>query len=123
MEELLTGLLASVAGGQRYWLRAPQKVKRPYVLLQLVGDDANYHMRGASGFSSSRVQIDVYADTKAEETVISRSIKGLLSGYSAGQIQGIFIESERNLPAADAGEVNNVFRNSIDITIHHGELP
>ena len=121
MQELLTSLLAPVAGGRRYWLRAPQKAARPYVLLQVISAPPNYHMRGASGYVPIRVQIDAYANTYTEVTAISRQIKGILSGHSSGPIQAVFIESERDLPAADAGDVNNLFRNSIDVTIHYGE--
>lgn len=122
MEELLIGLLASVAGGQRYWVRAPQKVKQPYVVMQKVGGTPDYHMTGPSGLVSSRVQIDVYGDTFTLVTSISRQIKTILSGYAGGAIQAIFVDSERSLPAADAGEVNALFRNTIDIIIHHGEI-
>ncbi|MEW9838237.1 hypothetical protein [Mesorhizobium marinum] len=45
-----------------------------------------------------------------------------MSGHRAGIFKGIFIDSERDLPAADAGEVNQLFRVSIDLIIHHGEL-
>ena len=83
----------------------------------------NYHMQGPSGYVSSRVQIDVYGDKYGDVTTIVRAIKALLSGYEGGNIQAIFIESERNLPAADAGEVNSLFRTSIDITVHYGETP
>lgn len=121
MQEILTSLLASAAGGKRYWVRAPQNVSRPYVLLQTVGAPPNYHMQGASGYVAIRVQIDVYADTYTEVTAISRQIKVILSGYVSGPIQAIFIESERELPAADAADVTTLFRNSIDVTIHYGE--
>ncbi len=121
MEETITSLLASVAGGRRYWGRAPQKATRPFIVLTRIDGLPNYHMQGASGFVSSRVQIDAYADTFTAAIALARQVKGLISGYSGGSIQAIFIESERNLPAADAGEVTNLFRTSIDVTIHHGE--
>ncbi|MDH0873662.1 tail completion protein gp17 [Agrobacterium pusense] len=121
MQELLTSLLAPVAGGRRYWVRAPQTAPRPYVLLQVISAPSNYHMQGASGYVPIRVQIDVYANTYTEVTAVSRQIKGILSGYVSGPIQAVFIETERDLPAADAGDVNNLFRNSIDVIIHYGE--
>ena len=121
MEQSLTDLLAPVAGGQRYWVRAPQKKPRPYVVLNRVGGEQNYHMQGPSGFVSSRVQIDCYADRYSDVTAVARAVKALVSGYQGGAIQGIFVESERNLPAADAGEVSSLFRTSIDITVLHGE--
>jgi hypothetical protein len=121
MEQSLTDLLAPVAGGQRYWVRAPQKASRPYVVLNRVGGEPNYHMQGPSGFVSSRVQIDCYADRYSDVTAVARAVKALVSGYGGGIIQGIFVESERNLPASDAGEVSSLFRTSIDITVLHGE--
>ncbi|MDW9726304.1 DUF3168 domain-containing protein [Sinorhizobium meliloti] len=123
MEEALTALLASVAGGRRYWGRAPQETAYPNIVLNKVDAVPNYHLQGASGFVSSRVQVDIYATTFTALTSTARAMKAILSGYKGGMIQGIFIESERNLPAADAGEVTNLFRTSIDITVHHGENP
>jgi hypothetical protein len=123
MEEALTALLASVAGGRRHWVRVPQGTPYPNVVLNKIDAFVNYHLQGASGYVSSRVQIDVYAAKFAEANTIAGQIKALLSGHSGGDIQAIFIESERNLPAADAGEVTSLFRTSIDITVHYGETP
>nr|CAD6412998.1 hypothetical protein REQ54_01093 [Rhizobium sp. Q54] len=121
MEEALTALLAPVAGGRRYWVRAPQNVERPFIVLSRIDGLPGYHYQGPSGLVSSRVQIDVYSDRFTEVTSVTRLLKDMLSGYKGGAIQGVFIESERNLPAADAGEVTSLFRTSIDITVHHGE--
>lgn len=122
MEEALTLLLASVAGGRRYWVRKPQtEPARPYVVLNRIDGIRDYHLRGASGYVSSRVQIDCYADTYTATKAIGRDVISVLSGYSGGDIQAIFIEGERDLPAADAGNVTNLFRTSIDIIVHHGE--
>ena len=121
MEQALTDLLASVAGGHRYWGRAPQKATRPFVVLNRVGGQPNYHMQGPSGFVSSRVQMDCYADKYSEATALAKAVIALVSGYQGGTIQGIFVESERSLSAADAGEVTSLFRISIDITVLHGE--
>jgi hypothetical protein len=124
VEEILISLLASVAGGRRYWLRKPQTVSgRPYILLQRATRLPNYHMGGPSGYVASRVQIDVYGDTFTSAEATADAVKGLLSGYSQGLIQGIFLDGERDLPAADAGEVSSLFRISLDFIIHHGETP
>ncbi|MDE3797597.1 DUF3168 domain-containing protein [Sinorhizobium meliloti] len=121
MEGALTALLASVAGGRRYWVRAPQTEPRPYVVMQRVSEIVDYHYRGASGYVASRVQIDCYADTFTAVIATARDVKSALSGVRSGPIQAIFIDTERDLPAADAGEVTNLFRTSIDIIVHHGE--
>lgn len=121
MEALLTELLAAVAGGQRYWLRAPQGEKPPYVVLQRASGVRDYHQQGASGLVKSRVQIDCYAATYEDVKTTAVAVVNALSGRRFGIIQAIFIDGERDLPAADAGEVTNLLRTSIDIMVHHKE--
>lgn len=121
MEEAITALLASVAGGRRYWGRAPQTVSRPFLVLSRIDGVPNYVMQWASGYVASRVQIDAYADTYTAAKAAARAAIAVLSGYRGGDILGIFVDSQRDLPAADAGEVNHLFRVSIDIMIHHQE--
>jgi len=121
MEEALTALLASVAGGRRYWVRAPQTATRPFLVLNRISGGPSYTMGGSSGYTSRRMQIDCYADTYTGALTCMRAVRDLLSGYSGGIIQGIFLERERDLPAADAGEVTSLFRMSTDITVHYGE--
>lgn len=122
MEALLTSLLASVAGGRRYWVRKPQADPgKPYIIMQRATRLPSYHMQGASGYVFSRVQMDVYGDTFSSTKAASDAVKAALSGHVGGIIQGIFLDGERDLPAADAGEVSSLFRISLDFTIHHGE--
>ncbi|WP_322990887.1 DUF3168 domain-containing protein [Hoeflea sp.] len=121
MEETLTALLAGVAGGRRYWVRAPQSAPRPYILMTRIGGVRDYAMQGPSGYVASRVQIDCYADSYTAAKAIGRDAMEVLSGHRGGSILGIFIDSERDLPAADAGEVTHLFRVSIDLNIHHQE--
>lgn len=122
MEEILTTLLAPVAGGRRYWGRKPQvDPGRPYVIMQRIDGVRDYHMRGPSGYVASRVQIDCYADTYTSAKATARSVRDILSGHRGGIIQGIFLDGERDLPAADAGEVTNLFRVSLDFIIHSSE--
>ncbi|QPC87415.1 DUF3168 domain-containing protein [Mesorhizobium sp. NBSH29] len=121
MEILLTTLLAPVAGGNRYWVRAPQGQKPPYVIMQRITGIRDYHLQGASGLVESRVQIDCYDKAYSSVASMARSVVSILSGHRAGIIQGIFIDSERDLPAADAGDVTSLFRKSIDIIIQHKE--
>jgi Protein of unknown function (DUF3168) len=121
MEALLTDLLASVASGKRYWLRTPQGTKPPYVVMQRISGPRDYHAQGASGLVKSRVQIDCYAATYEDVKATARAVVKALSGRRVGIIQAIFIDGERDLPAADAGEVTNLFRTSLDIMVHHKE--
>lgn len=121
MEEALTTLLATVASGRRYWVRAPQGATLPYAVLNLVSGVRDYHTQGPSGYVQSRVQCDCYGATYSAAKTTARTLRLAASGVRSGDIQGIFIESERDLPAEDAGPVTNLFRISIDLIIHHKE--
>ena len=128
MEEGLTQLLAGVAGGRRYWGRAPQgnsATDGPYLVLNRIGGPRDYHMQGASGYVRSRVQVDVYGETFGAVKSAARAVVTTLSGFRGGAagtvFQAIFIDAERDLPASDPGEVTNLFRTSIDLMIHHDE--
>lgn len=126
MEETITALLASVASGRRYWGRAPQGINAdvgPYIVLTRVDGIRNYVMAGPANYVASRVQADVYGKTYTASKQTARAVVSALSGVSVTStvavIQGIFIDSERDFTAADAGEVSQLFRTSIDIIVHH----
>ena len=124
MEEAITTLLASVAGGRRYWGRAPQNINiasGPFIVLNRIDGVRDYTMASASGYVASRVQVDIYGATYAATKQATRDAIAVLSGHSSGTIQAIFIESERDLPATDAGEVTHLFRTSVDFIVHHEE--
>jgi phage protein D len=121
MEEALTTLLASVAGGRRYWGRAPQTAARPFIVLTKITGLRDYQMSGPSGYVQNRVQCDCYGATYTEAKAAARALITAVSGHSGGVIQGIFVDSERDLPTADAGDVNHLFRTSVDLMIHTGE--
>lgn len=128
MEEMITSLLSAVASGRRYWGRAPQDLSAasgPYIVMNRIDGVRDYSMAGATGYVASRVQVDVYAETYTAAKQTARSAIAALSGVSLvstnGVIQGIFVNSERDLPAADAGEVTHLFRISVDIIVHHEE--
>jgi hypothetical protein len=121
MEETLTGLLTSVAGGRRYWVRAPQGAPLPHIVLNRVSGIRDYHLRGASGLVESRVQVDCYGETYASVRAVARAVVAAVSGHRGGSIRGVFVDNERDLPAEDAGPVKRLFRVSIDLMIQHGD--
>lgn len=94
---------------------------RPYVVMQIVSGLSDYHMQGPSGYVVNRIQIDCYAETYTGAKATARAVRNILSGHKGGVIQGAFLDAERDLPAADAGEVTNLFRTSLDFMIHHSE--
>lgn len=128
MEEALISLLLGDAavqaslGNRVNWVRKPQGVAgEPYSILQRASGTTDYHSAGPSGYAQRRVQIDTYGESYAAVIAATRAIRRRLSGYRGGIFQGIFLDSERDLPAADAGEVNRLFRVSSDYIIHYTE--
>lgn len=121
MEEAITALLANVAGGRRYWVRAPQGSAMPYVVMNRISGFADYTMQRASGYVASRLQMDIYAETYTAALTTARDVKARLSGYRGGVIQGTFLDAERDLPAEDTGSITKLFRVSMDFNIHHNE--
>lgn len=132
MEEAITFLLLGDAGvtalvGNRvHWLRLPQSVgEKPYINLQRVTGRRDYRMQGASGLVSSRLQIDAWGETYSSAKHSARAVIAALSGYrgivNGTEIQGGFVDTERDLNDADAGDVNRLYRVSVDIEIWHSE--
>lgn len=122
MEAALYALLAPVAGGRRYWGRSPQgTTPRPFIVLQHISEQRSYHYQGDSKYVADRVQIDIYGDSYTTVMSSAKQVKAILSGHRSLPIMAIFIDAQRNLPAADPGEVTHLFRTSIDIIIHHQE--
>ncbi|OLP56669.1 hypothetical protein BJF92_11310 [Rhizobium rhizosphaerae] len=125
-ESLMAHLLAStdltaIVGQRIRYGRASQTDARPFVVLQVVSGSETYTMAGPSGYRVSRLQVDCYAESYATAKRAVRAVRAALSDFREGGIQGVFIDSERDLPAADAGNVSTLFRSSIDINVHHGE--
>ncbi|MGB3349740.1 MAG: DUF3168 domain-containing protein [Brucella anthropi] len=128
MEEQLTALLLNAAGltahvpaANMHWVRAPQGTKPTYLVMQVISGDPDYHMQGPSGYAVHRLQIDIYGLTYTAVKGAKDALVQLLSGHKGGIFQGIFVDSERDLPAMDAGEVSALFRKSIDFVVHHLE--
>ena len=119
MEQEVTNLILPIAP-RLFWGRAPQTAPaRPYVVLSRISGVPGYHMQGSDGLVSSRIQIDVYADTYIAAHNTGNAIVGVLSGYRGGTIQGVFIDNQRDLTGIEGGDPNELFRQSIDVIVNH----
>ncbi len=127
MEEVLVAMLlksaalTAIVGTRIHWGRSPQGAAAPYVTLQVISAPRRYTMRGRSGHVPKRVQADVYGRTYTETKQAARALFAAVSGRRAGMIQTVMVEDERDLPAADAGDVNHLFRTSQDLIVHISE--
>ena len=86
--------LSTVADDRVYMLRLPQHSTLPAVVVQLIDDPEEYHLRGGSTFGRARVQIDSYAeetsggDPYSTASALADQINGDDAGSGLSGFQG-----------------------------------
>jgi hypothetical protein len=131
MEESLAALLlahaplTALTSTRIHWLRAPQAVARPYVVLQSISGIPDVTHQGPSGLVAGRVQVDCYGDTYGSAKTVARAVTGRLSGYRGTPtppgttvFDGIFKDAERD-GYEDEASPDKLFRVSMDFIIWH----
>ena len=129
MHEALTELLlghaplTALVDNRIHWLELPRGVSlRPYVILQEIGGQDDYHSTGSSGLHSTRVQIEIWADIFDSAVAAQRVISTLLSGYrgtvAGTDLQGVFSDGVRDLPGRTLKDETRLYRRSQDFFIH-----
>lgn len=126
MEEILTALLLAEPSittkvAQRItWNVRKQGAPTPAIVLTKVSGTPSYTNDGES-ISETRVQIDCWAAKYADAVEASRAVKALLSGYSSEDLQGVFLESERQSFESGSEASERFHRVSLDFLIWHIE--
>lgn len=131
MEESLVALLINhapltalvgTAPARVYWMRAPQGVAKPYVVLQVITAIPDVSNSGPNGLVAGRVQADCYGTTYGSAKGVARAVTGRLSGfkgpYSGTIFDGVFKDSERD-EYEDEDSPDKLFRVSMDLIIWH----
>jgi Protein of unknown function (DUF3168) len=91
--ESLADVIA-LAGSRVYLDKAPQGDPYPVVVVQLIDDPDDYHLRGPDGARRARVQVDVYAhessgvDAYDQATMLAEAINGDGLGPDATGLSG-----------------------------------
>ena len=127
IEEAVVSLLSGVAGGRNHWGRAESisAAAGAYLVLNWTGGPADPTLGLQSGHVVNRLQVDAYAaDYRTARTAMDEA-RAALNGYrgvvAGTTIKAMIAERSRDLPADDAGEVNRLFRRSMDLIVHHDE--
>jgi hypothetical protein len=129
-KDLIAYLLAHTAVAAQVsarinWVRAPQAVARPNVILHRVSGERDTTNDGPSGFVSSRIQVDCFGarfeDAKAAAVAIETALSGRSFSQGSTQFQGCFLEAERT-GEEDTDSPDKVLRVSLDFIIFHGGL-
>lgn len=121
MDEILRArLLATVAGVPADWGMTAQGIVPPRIVLYRISGGDDYVHAGRTGYTQARVQIDCYAAGVGAAKLLARQVKASMSGYRAGAVKGVFLQSERDL-APDIEGAGVLGRVSLDFFVHHQE--
>jgi len=119
-------------GGQRIFPgKLPQGTVRPSVVYNRVSGQGDHHMEGPSGLTSTRFQVDSWAQTLDAAASLANLVKAVLDGFSGTvaygsnspqdsiYIGGVFYDTERE----DYDDVPKLNRMSRDYVIWFNERP
>jgi hypothetical protein len=98
-----------------YPVRAPQEVKRPYVIVRRVLNDPLQCKSGASTDDKIQVSIVVYAENYSECEAISEAVRDELDGKASGVYKQIWFNTAEDLFDPQDGNsgsvvINNMYR-------------
>lgn len=118
---LLAAVPVTTLVGQRVsWVDRPKTAGLPAVTLQVVSEERPQHMKGFDGLRSSRVQVDVWADTYGQTKEIAEAVTAAIVPSQAAD--GITFERAFFAGSRDLGEQTEtqfIHRTSIDFIVHH----
>lgn len=126
LRHLLTvSAVTALVGSRVYNQLLPQSPTLPAVVVQDISQLEGAHLRGADGVFRTRVQIDVYAKTKASADAVDEAIHGDGAGSglafftgTAGDLQIDVIRPEAKRDGFEPGELRQ-FRVMRDYFVHH----
>jgi hypothetical protein len=109
------GISAAIAA-RMYPGSLPQANTAGGLVYNRISGQGDHHNAGASGLARVRMQIDGWMPTRDAAAALMLLVKGAIDGYrgemgtgaAAVQVQGVFFDSERDLPSDDAGGLHGV---------------
>lgn len=113
-----SGVTALVAGRVSFGAH-PQGQPLPAAVLNTISDISDHTLQGPDGVPEARVQIDCYAMTYGEAKQLSRAVRAVLDGFSAGAIQGVFLAGARDMREGGTNEATRPFRVSLDFMVRY----
>lgn len=130
IEQALVSLLAgdpavsAMVEDRIYPETAPQGESRARLTYQRISGQRVKSLDGPTGLAGPRFQVDCWAATKAESIDLARAVEKALDGFKATvegvEIQGIFMDDERDGQLAPAhGDEEGDRRVSLDFFIWH----
>lgn len=127
-EHAIYELLKTKSSGRVYFMRAPQNVSAPFVIIQRVAGSRDFRsINNAPNIVQATIQIDVYAESYFEMKIISSDIESTLDAYRGlvyygddspqdfVRIAGVSMQSENDL--IDQTEEPFLYRHTADYLV------
>jgi hypothetical protein len=119
---LANGDIASLVGTRVYPVLIPQRAALPLLVYQVISDMPDYHLRGESGLTVARIQIDCVAATYSQVKTLAQYVRLACGGYR-GQLGTVAVEwmnAEQfsDMPAEPrSGEQETIYRVIVEIRV------
>lgn len=110
--------VSAVASTRMYPVRLPQGTNGASIVYNRISGQGDHHMQGPSGLARIRMQVDTWSTDLDVATSLANLVKEAIDGYrgvmgsgeASVMVQGVFFESERDLPFDDVGKLYGVSR-------------
>lgn len=89
----------------------------PYVTITRISKPRVRTLSGATGLSSPRFQVDVWARTQSECDAITDAIYSPANDRTGPQIQCVYFDDQQDLPEPSQSSGSPLFRQSIDLIV------
>lgn len=117
---LADATVAGIVGTRIYPVKLPQGVSGTSLILNEISGQGDHHMQGASGLVTVRMQIGCWSQTADGAHALHLAVKECLDGFrgamgsgaSQVQVQGVFIDSWRDIDDTVAnlrGKISDYF--------------
>lgn len=117
-----TAGLTSLVNERIYFVKAPQNVKNPYLVIQKISAVQAHTHDGNANLSEARIQLSAFADTYKEVKDINAQIKSALDNFigTMGGTGGVYVGSCFLDNETDLSE-NDLFYSPVDYLITYSE--
>jgi len=94
-ELLATSGVTALVGEKIHYVKAPQDVVPPYIVLTKITSNPTYSHDGAVNLCESVIQISIFATTYNSVKLIAAQVKNVLNAYSGtmGGVSGVIVNS------------------------------
>lgn len=118
--------ISALIGGRVYPQVAPTGAATPYVVIDVVAGNPEYHAGGEAGVSTTEWDIDIFADTYAETISVKEKLRDQLSGkkgaVGSSNLRSVMVTEDRDLDQiSEFGQQYTKFARRLGLTIAYAQ--